>query len=88
MKLAILLLLALLGLVFGFFLYRTLIRSERFAKLIGGAVEPPPETPDEVIDHLSSAEGRARNRADSCDTAACEARKAAAEIRRRLRRKS
>lgn len=45
MKLAILLLLALIGVVIGFLVYRALIHSARFARLIGGAVEPPLQRP-------------------------------------------
>jgi len=86
MKLAILLLLALIGLVFGFLLYRTLIRSRGFAKLIGGAVETPPETPAEVINRLNTAESQARNRADNCKTVAQAAENDGIEIRRRLHR--
>lgn len=84
MKLAILLLLALIGLIFGFFLYRTLIRSERFAKLIGGAVEPPLETVDEVINRLDDIGGQARDHATHCDATARMAKDAGIKIRKRL----
>lgn len=87
MKLAILLLLALIGLVLGFFLYRALVRSERFAKLIGGAVEPPPETTDEVISRLNDVGYQASDRAARCDTTARMARDAGIKIRERLPRK-
>lgn len=86
MKLAILLLLALIGLVFGFLLYRTLIRSTRFARLIGGAVEPPPETPSEVINRLDEVGYQALDRADRADVAARDAREAGVRIRERLPR--
>ena len=86
MKLAILLLLALIGLIFGFFLYRTLVRSKRFAKLIGGAVETPPETPDEVINCLDNAENRAHASAERADAAVRMANDAGVKIRRRLNR--
>ena len=86
MKLAILLLLALIGLIFGFFLYRALVRSERFAKLIGGTVEPPPETVDEVINRLDDAGYQALDRAARCDTTARMARDAGIKIRERLPR--
>jgi len=84
MKLAILLLLALIGLIFGFFLYRVLVHSKRFAKLIGGAVEPPPETVDEVINRLDDIEGQAHDHATRCDATARMAKDAGIEIRRRL----
>ena len=84
MKLAILLLLALIGLILGFFLYRALVRSERFAKLIGGTVEPPPETTNEVISRFDDVEGQARNHATRCDTTARMAKDAGIKIRKRL----
>lgn len=84
MKLAILLLLALIGLIFGFFLYRVLIHSKCFAKLIGRAVEPPPETVDEVINRLDDAESQARDHATRCDTTAHMAKDAGIKIRKRF----
>ncbi len=84
MKLAILLLLILIGLFFSFFLYRALVRSERFAKLIGGAVEPPPETADEVIARLDDVGDQALDRAARCDTFARMARDTGIKIRERL----
>ena len=86
MKLAILLLLVLIGLVFGFLLYRVLIRSKCFAKLIGGAVELLPETPDEVINRLDDAESRACNCADRCDANAHRYADANIKIRKQLRK--
>jgi len=87
MKLAILLLLALIGLVFGFFLYRTLIRSRGFAKLIGGTIETPPETPGEVINRLDEIGYRALDHADRADVTAQEIREAVIRIRERLPRR-
>lgn len=84
MKLAILLLLALVGLIFGFFLYRALVRSKRFAELIGGTVEPPPETTDEVINRLDDAEYQALDRVARCDATARMAKDAGIKIRKRL----
>ena len=83
MKLAIILLLTLAGLVIGLFVYRTLIRSKSFANLIGGVIEPPPETPDEVIRHLDGATSHADDCADRCDATARSARGDALAIRRR-----
>jgi len=85
MKLAILLLLALIGLVIGFLVYRALIHSARFAQLIGGAVEPPPETPDEVLRRLRTEKDHAGKCAERCKTAACKSCQAVADIQRELR---
>lgn len=82
---AILLLLAMFGIVFGFFIYRILIRSKSFARLIGGAVEVPPETPNEVINRFRAEKSKARNCVGKCRTAATKANRAARDINRELR---
>jgi len=87
MKLAILLLLALISLVIGFLVYRALIHSARFARLIDGAVKPPPETPDEVIQRLKAAKDNAHKCVGKCTSSACKSRKTASEIRRELRQR-
>jgi len=82
----ILLLAALIGVVFGFFIFRVLVRSKWFAHLIGGAVEPPPVTSDEVIQRLKAAKAGAHRRVGECNSAACKSRQIASELRRELRR--
>jgi len=82
---AILLLVALVGVVFGFLVYRVLVRSERFARLIGGAIEPPPETPEEIVNRLRSEKLRATGCAGKCRSAADKARAAADKIDSELR---
>jgi len=86
MRIAILLLIALLGLSLGFLIYRALIHSVKFARLIGGAVEPTPETPDEVMQRLKDAKANALKRAGHYTSDACKSKDAAAAIRRELRR--
>jgi len=85
MRLAIFLLIAVFGLFFGISMYRCLLRSKRFARLVGDIVEPPSETTD-VIDQYTEAGRRASQYADNCDANALTAQQKAAIIRKKLHR--
>lgn len=81
MRLAILLLIAVIGVVIGLFIYRTLIHSKCFARFIGDVVEPTPEGADDTFDQLKRARDAARNQMDRTRAT----RDAAIEDEQRLR---
>jgi hypothetical protein len=84
MRLAIFLLIAVFGLFFGLIVYRCLLHSKRFARLVGGVIEPPAETPNEVLDQYIQAGDHAKEYANDCDARAQAAQKDALVIRDRL----
>ncbi len=85
MRLAIFFLIASAGLFFGLVVYRCLLHSKRFARLVGGVIKPPAETTD-VLDQYTKAGRRASQYADNCDADADLAQREAALIRKRLHR--
>lgn len=86
MYFAIFLLVAMIGLVLGLLLYRMLVRSKSFGRLIGGVIEPPPpETPQEVVNRLRAEKERAHSCVGQCRQKAAEAGRSADEIREELR---
>lgn len=84
MQYEVIALIALFGLVVGILVYRGLVRSKRFTNLIGGIVEPPPETADEIVKRLRTEKSRARDCAGKCKTAARKAHETTREINREL----
>lgn len=82
MRFAIIALIVLFGLGIGVLIYRILIHSSAFARLINGVLTPTPETTSEVIERLKNEKTRAKNRAGECRTAA----KAAVDNERILQR--
>jgi hypothetical protein len=68
-----------------FLLYRTLIRSKWFSRLVG-ETKPLPESSEEVIGRMDEAEARALRAAIEAEDAAERDRKTAATIRKRTRR--
>lgn len=84
MRFAILALIALFGLGLGFLVYRALIHSKAFAKLINGALVPTPETTDEVVEQLRTNKARAQACVGKCRTAVRTAREKERTIQREL----
>jgi hypothetical protein len=73
-------------LAFAFMLYRWLIHSKWFSRLIGG-VKPSPETAEEVLKDLHESEQVAWQRAEDARTASIRERETAVTIKRQVRRK-
>ena len=80
---ALVLLLVLLAAVL---LYRRLIHSSRFARLVADVTRPSPESDEEILKDLQTAERSAWNRAEQNKQVATKKREAAAKIQRRVRR--
>lgn len=78
---ALVLLLVLVG---GIFVYRYLIHSKWFTQLIGGVVEIPPTTDDEVVTRMTTAEREARQRATDLEVEATIKQWTAQRMRRKF----
>ncbi len=78
---ALVLLLVLVG---GIFVYRYLIRSKWFTHLIGGVVEIPPTTDDEIVTRMTTAEREARQRAVDLEVEASSKHRTAQRMRRKV----
>ena len=70
--------------VVAFLLYRGLIRSRWFSRLVGGT-KPLPESSEEVIGQLDAAETLALKRAEEVRNTARDSIKTAKRIRRRVK---
>lgn len=70
--------------VVAFLLYRGLIRSRWFSRLVGGT-KPLPESSEEVLGQLDKAESLARKRANEARRDAVENIQTAKKIRRRVK---
>jgi hypothetical protein len=70
-------------LIFAVLVYRWLIHSPSFTRLVGGVIDPSPETDREVINRLDDAEAIAERRAEEADRTAASQRRTAETIRRR-----
>jgi hypothetical protein len=79
-------LLVFVALMFVLWVYRGLIHSRWFARLVGDIVEVPPETDQEVIRRRNQAEDAAFQAAQAAEEVAVEKKKAAAALRKRPRR--
>jgi hypothetical protein len=79
-------LLVLLALMFAVLVYRWLIHSRWFARLVGGVLEVPPETDHEVVMRLNQAEYAAYRAAQAAEEEAVAKKKSAAALRKRTRR--
>lgn len=71
----------------GVTVYRRLIHSGWFARLIASVTNPSPESDEDVLHHFDSAERTALRRAEDAKVAASEAKKTADTIRRRVRQR-
>jgi hypothetical protein len=78
-------LLILVALMFAVLVYRGLIHSRWFARLVGG-LETPPETDQEVLTQMSQAEYAARRAANLAEAEAAAKKKSAAALRKQTRR--
>ncbi|MHB9044486.1 MAG: hypothetical protein ACYC35_00975 [Pirellulales bacterium] len=81
---ALVLLLVLLAAVL---LYRRLIHSQWFARLVGEVTHPSPESDGEVLKDLDYAEQVAWERGELAKRTAVQSNEVAKTIRRRVRRK-
>ena len=77
----------LIVLTIGVLIYRWLIHSRWFAGLVGSVTHPSPESDEDVLKNLHSAEQNAWRRAEDANCAASKARETAVEINRHVRRK-
>lgn len=73
-------------LIFAVLVYRWLIHSPSFTRLIGGVIDPSPETDCEVINRLDDAEASAERRAEEADRTVVKQKRTAEAIRRRTRK--
>jgi hypothetical protein len=67
------------------FVCRGLIHSKSFARLLGGVLDVPPESDDEVIGELDEAQRRAQQRAEEASREASEKKATATKLRRRAK---
>jgi hypothetical protein len=72
----------LIVLIVAFLLYRGLIRSKWFGRLVGG-VKPLPESDEEILAHVSQAEQEAQERAETCEAEAAAKKQRAKRLRKR-----
>jgi len=68
----------------GVLVYRCLIRSQWFARLIGGVVETPPVNDEEVVKRMTTAESAARKRAADLESEATVKQRTARQMRKKL----
>lgn len=68
-------------------LYRALIHSGWFARLVGDVTHPSPESDGEVLNDLDRAEQVAWERVEAAEQTATQSTATAKTIRRRVRRK-
>lgn len=78
-------LLVILALMFAVLVYRGLIHSRWFARLVGGVLEAPPETDQEVLARMNQAESAAHRAAEAAEEEAAAKKKSAAALRKRTR---
>ncbi len=69
------------------FLYRWLIYSKWFSRLVGSLSSPPPETPEEVVREIHQARRSAWDYVDNAEESVTKAKKNIAEVKRQVRRK-
>ncbi len=69
------------------YLYRWLIQSKWFTRLIGSIASPPPETPEEVIREVVHARRSAWDYVDDAREDIAEAKKNIATVKKQVRRK-
>ena len=77
-------LVVLITLAIGVLVYRYLIRSQWFTRLIGGVVEVPPTTDDEVVHRMTTAESVARQRAVDLEVEVAAKKRTAQRMRRKV----
>jgi len=85
---AFLLLFAILVAAGGVLVYRTLIHSRGFSRLIGGVVEPAPESDDEIVDSYHESQNRLQHLATQNDGQARTSKATAKRVRKELGSKS
>ncbi len=69
------------------FLYRWLIYSKWFSRLVGSISSPPPETPEEIVQEIHHARRSAWDYVDNAEASVNTAKQNIAEVRRQVRRK-
>jgi hypothetical protein len=79
-------LLVFIALMFSVLVYRWLVHSPAFVRLVGGVLETPAETGREVIEQLDAAQGAAGRLVEAADQAAAETKEFVAAVRKRTRR--
>lgn len=77
----------LIVLLIAILLYRWLIHSRWFARMVGSIVQPSPETADEVIEDLTKVESDAWQRSEEARLKSIKDAEIVREIRRHVRRK-
>ena len=77
----------LIVLAIGVLIYRWLIHSQWFARMVGSVTHPSPETTEEVLKDLNRVERSAWDRAEDAEVTAAKARNTVTEIKRHVRRK-
>ncbi len=66
--------------------YRRLVHSARFARLVADVTHPSPERDEEVLERLNTAEAIAKQRASEADRQVVRNQRTAETLRRRVNR--